>query len=654
MSKRYPKQVLSARFMPDSVVVAESGEVTADITWSTGAQVRRYDWWEDTEFIEELSMKDGDVDLSRLNSGAPFLADHRQSIGNVIGVVEKAWLEDGTGRATVRFSKRDEVAPIAKDVQDGVLRNISVGYQIREFEKIEQDEDLPIYRAVDWLPMEISLVAIGADAGAQVRADTSEFSNVIVRGEDMTDSVNTPTEADETESVTTTDEQNRSASADKAAERALEDAKKNERKRIADIREFGRIAGADEKVINGYIERGISAQTAKEEMLRKWSEETDKSIGTGHVEAGEAESDKRNDAAVNAIMAKAGVLQGKERAEKLQGNPFVGWRMTDFARDCAERAGVKTGGMSQMDIVGRAFTQSTSDFPVILENTMHKTVVAAYAVAADTWRRWCRVGSVSDFRAHKRIRFGTIGNLDALNELGEFKNKEIPDGEAESVTASTRGNLINISRQAMINDDVGYFIGLSQMLGRAAARTIEAQAYAKLVSNPTMSDGIALFHADHGNLAASGAAPTVETVSAGEDAMALQTDINGNDYLDIAPSIALCPRSLRRTFAILNTAEYNPDNAPGDTSGKNTMEPNTVRGAFDEVIGTPRLSGSAWYLLADPAEAPVIEVVFLDGNDQPFIDMEEGFSVDGAKYKVRLDFGVDAVGYVGGYKNAGS
>jgi hypothetical protein len=192
------------------------------------------------------------------------------------------------------------------------------------------------------------------------------------------------------------------------------------------------------------------------------------------------------------------------------------------------------------------------------------------------------------------------------------------------------------------------------MLGRAAARTIEAQAYATLVANPTMGDGTALFHADHGNLAGSGAAPTVATVDAGRQAMALQTDISGNDYLDLRPSIALCPVSLGGTLRVLNAAEFNPNNSPGSTSGNSTMEPNIVRGMLNDIVDSPRLSGNGWYLLADPMEAPVIEVVFLDGNDQPFLEMEEGFSVDGARYKVRLDFGVGAVGYVGAYRNAGA
>lgn len=651
--KKYPQQRMLARFMPSTAEVRESGEIVVDITWTTGAQVRRYDWWEDEEFIEELDI-DG-ADLSRLNTGAPFLRDHRATTDNVIGVIDKAWIEEGEGRATVRFSQRDDAAQYAKDVQAGVLRNVSVGYQIREFERIEPtgDNKLPIYRATDWLPMEVSLVAIGADAGAQVRSSESESLPVTVRGEKMTDSVTQPTEQ-ETESVETAVAETRAApQKPERTQRSEADIAKAERQRIADIQAFGRKASIPQDVVAELVDSGRSFAEAKEKMLEIWSGRVDSESSRGHVEAGVDESDKRTDAAVTAILAKAGALPRDQR-DGLQGNPYVGWRMLDFARDCAERSGVKTSGLSQMEIVGRAFTQGTSDFDVILENTMHKSVVAAYAVAADTWRRWCRTGSVSDFRAHKRIRFGTIANLDAVNELGEFTNKAIPDGEAESITASTRGNIINISRQAIINDDVGYFVGLTQMLGRAAARTIEAQAYSTLVANPTMSDGTALFHADHGNLAGTGAAPTVATIDAGRQAMASQMDISGNDYLDLRPAIALSPLSLGGTFRAINAAELNPNNSPGSTSGNSTNEPNIVRGLLSDIVDSPRLSGTAWYLLADPMEAPVIEVAFLDGNDMPYLEMEDGFTVDGARYKVRLDVGVAAVGYSGAYKNAGA
>jgi hypothetical protein len=270
----------------------------------------------------------------------------------------------------------------------------------------------------------------------------------------------------------------------------------------------------------------------------------------------------------------------------------------------------------------------------------------------DTWSRFCGVGSVSDFRAHARYLLGSFGNLDQVNELGEFKNKSIPDGQKASITAVTKGNVINLSRQSVINDDLGAFVGLAGMLGRAAARTIEADVYALLALNsgagPTMPDGQPLFHSTHGNNASSTGAPTVTLVDAGRSAMLLQRDISGNDYLDIRPAVALTTVAQGGNMRVINDAQYDPDTA------NKLQRPNQVRGLVRDVIDSPRVPGTSWYLFADPMEAPVIEVAFLDGVREPFLELQQGFDVDGARYKVRLDYGVGAIDWRGAYRNSGA
>lgn len=362
------------------------------------------------------------------------------------------------------------------------------------------------------------------------------------------------------------------------------------------------------------------------------------------------ETDKQREAVVSAMLARAGVAQDAKARSALASNPFRGHKLLDVARASLARTGRSTDGMTQMDIVAAAFTQGGSDFPVLLENTMHKALLAAYATAALTWNRFCATGSVSDFRAHNRYRLGSFGNLDSINELGEYINKSIPDGEKSSIQADTKGNIINISRQAVINDDLGAFVGLSDMLGRAAARTIEADVYALLALNgglgPVMADGKTLFHADHGNIG-TGAALSVASIDADRVLMAGQKDISGNDYLDLRPSVLLVPTGLGGTARVINGAQYDPDTA-------NKMQrPNMVNGLYADIVDTPRLSGTRRYSFADATTAPVLEVAFLDGNQQPFLEVKDGFDVDGARYKVRLDYGVGAVDFRGAVTNAG-
>jgi len=362
------------------------------------------------------------------------------------------------------------------------------------------------------------------------------------------------------------------------------------------------------------------------------------------------EGDKRRDAIVSALMVRSGVETDANVRASMSANPFRGSKLLDVARASLERGGVKTTGMGQLEIVAAAFTQGTSDFPVLLENAMHKSLQTAYARAALTWNRFCATGSVSDFRAHSRYRVGSFGALDAKNELGEFVNKSIPDGEKSSITAGTKGNIINLSREAIINDDLGAFVGLAASLGRAAARTVEVDVYALLALNsgagPTMADGYALFSTQHANLTTS-AAISMAAIDLDRVAMASQLDVSGNDYLDLRPAVLLVPIALGGTARTINDAQYDPDTA------NKLQKPNMVRGLFRDVVDTPRLSGNRRYLFADPSEAPVLEVAFLDGVQEPFLEQQDGFDVDGSRWKVRLDYGVAAIDYRGAVSNAG-
>lgn len=156
------------RLAQTQAVDRENG--TFDVVWGSGAQVRRYDFWNDEVWIEELDMSEGAVDLSRLNAGAPLLNSHnRYALSAVLGVVERAWLDGGQGLASVRFSQRDDVKPVRQDVEDKVIRNLSVGYEVFEFKDMGRDKDTGLrrMRAVRWAPFEISLVPVGADPSAQ-------------------------------------------------------------------------------------------------------------------------------------------------------------------------------------------------------------------------------------------------------------------------------------------------------------------------------------------------------------------------------------------------------------------------------------------------------------------------------------------------------
>jgi ATP-dependent protease ClpP protease subunit len=361
-------------------------------------------------------------------------------------------------------------------------------------------------------------------------------------------------------------------------------------------------------------------------------------------------SDKRASAIVDAMIVRAGAADPETRRRVDGSNPWRGATLLDLAKESAARAGYRVGGMLPHQVVHAAITQGTSDFPVLLENVMHKVLQAAYGTQPDTWSRFCATGSVSDFRAHNRYRVGSLGNLDVVAEMGEFTNKAIPDGEKSSIAAVTKGNIINMSRQAIINDDLGAFVGAASMLGRAARRSIENDVYDLLKLNsglgPTQSDSQPLFHSNRANVGTSAANSTAswdEAVSI----MASQRDISGNDYLDLAPAVWVGPVGLRAAAIKVNEAEFD------ETAQKTNRAPNTARGLVRDIVASPRLSGNRYYFFADPSVAPVIEVAFLQGIQEPYLERQDGFDVDGVRYKVRIDYGVAVIDYRGAVTNQG-
>lgn len=642
-----PAQLREARLLPETF---NAEARTIEVVWTTGARVRRYDWWLEEYYDEELQVDDQAVDLTRLNSGSCAVLDSHRVYGGLeaqLGVVERAWIADGVGHAQLRLSSREDLSGIVADIVGGIIRNISVGYSVQRY-VIDKPEGQPaVYRAIEWTPHELSFVTVPADADATTRnAPTAQGAPcVFTRAVPQEISMPQPATTRAADPVAT-QEQNTNASTAPAVPEPAENLSTGHA-RAADIVELASRHGMSERSAE-WLRAGHSVDEVRSLILNELA--TRDAAAGGHLNRisniTEDEQDLQRTAFTHALLGRAQVVDpSTKRVFVVSGdNPLRGLTLLDLARRSLERAGVRTEGMQKLELVGRAFTQSGSDFPVLLENAMHKALQAAYAIAPDTWSRWCATGTVSDFRAHNRYRVGSIGNLDALNELGEFVNKTIPDGERASITATTKGNIINLSRQAIINDDLGAFIGMAVTMGRAAKRTIEADAYAFLASNPVMTDGKALFHADHGNLGTTGA-PSVTTVDEARVLLAKQKDVGGNDFLDLRPAVWLGGLGYGSAARVTNNSEYDPDAA------NKLQRPNAVRGLFRDIVDTARIADSKWYLFADPADAPVVEIAFLDGITEPFLDQEEGFSVDGVRWKARLDYGIAAIDYRGAVRN---
>jgi ATP-dependent Clp endopeptidase proteolytic subunit ClpP len=411
---------------------------------------------------------------------------------------------------------------------------------------------------------------------------------------------------------------------------------------------FGKNEAMAKLMVDCQNDTTITAAAAGEKLLAALAKDAQSVAGS--IQTVADETDKRRDGVVAAMLLRAGVAD-KEAQANASANPYRGRTLLAIAEASLISAGVSTHGKNSREIVAAAFTQGTSDFPILLENIMHKTLLASYATQSLTWSRFCKRGTVSDFRAHNRYRVGSLGNLQPKNELGEYKNVAIPDGEKSSISAATKGFILNISREAIINDDLGALTDQSTAAGRAAARTVEVDVYTLLNSNngmgPVMSDGKTLFHADHHNIATGGAI-SVDVLDAMRVLMAQQKDVTGNDFLDLRPGVLLVPIGMGGSARVIIGAEYDTS-----VSGKFQV-PNRVRGLVSDIVDTPRMSGTRFHLLANPMEAAAIEVAFLDGQSEPYLETAQAFDTDGGRLKVRMDYGVAGHDYRGAVTNAGA
>jgi hypothetical protein len=613
---------------------------------SEEALVRRYDGW-DGYWLERLGHDEDEVDLSWLNGGsAPVLWGHDSwSRASMVGVVERAWLEDKKGYAEIRLSGRDDVAGLLQDIEDAIVSNVSVGYSIDERLLVQANKDAPDeYRVTKWKPREISFVPIPADEGVGVgRSDDAAapkryiVTNIEERA--MPDNANLPVPP---ASEQRRDDPGAPTNPPPAGDAAVrEAATRAERERAAHIRTVVRTHNLGDEFERTALEGGHDVATVNRNVLEALVAR--QTPNNPRMTPAQDEVDKTREAAINWLLRKGGQ---KVDEALIRGNPYVGASLQDIARSRIQARGlIRIDGVYGDALARAAITQSTSDFPVLMENVMHKVIRAEFSAAPDTWRRFCHIGTVSDFRPHNSYASGSIGDLQDVGENGEIKHGKMVDGEREQVSAKSKALMITLSRAMIVNDDLGAFLTIAKKLGRSSSRTIENLAYFVLLANPVLkSDNKALFHADHGNLNASGGVPSVAAWDAVRLAMGRQKDVGANDFIGIVPAVWLGPDALRNAAVKVNSSENDPD-----VSNKNP-QPNTVRSQFRDIVDSPRLTGNQWYAFADPDLEPTLQVSFLNGEQEPQVEMEEGFEVLGVRWRVVHDFGVDPVGYRGAQK----
>lgn len=326
--------------------------------------------------------------------------------------------------------------------------------------------------------------------------------------------------------------------------------------------------------------------------------------------------------------------------------------LRELARASLTERGVGVAAYNPMQMVGMAFTHGSSDFGQILLDIAGKSVLLGWEESTETFQLWTKKGQLSDFKTSSRVGLGEFPSLREVRPGAEYKNVTIGD-RGESIALATYGEVFAITRQAIINDDLSLLSDIPYKMGQAARATIGDLVYAILTSPPKMRDGKPLFDGTRKNLATgTESALSIASLIAGKTAMASQkTQTEGGKArtLNIRPAFVLTPVALEdRANQLINSASV-----PGSDVNAGIINP--IRG-FAQVIGEPRLDDSSsteWYMAAKQG-TDTIEVAYLNGIETPYVEQEQGFTVDGVRSKVRIDAGVAPLDYRGLYKSIGA
>lgn len=604
-----------------AAVTAGTGSLNAEartikVIWTTGAAVKRYSW-DDGYYMEELAVDRKSIRLDRFEAMS-LLDGHEQSMDARLGTVVpgSVKIEGGKAMATLRLSRNAKAEAILQDLEDGHPINISVGYKIHRYEKTEGGADtLPTIRAIDWEPMELSVVAVPADPGAVSRKE-----------QDMPED-NTPPEPQQ--------RQQYQRPANLIAER----------RRVKDIRELARFSNIPEDEMDRAIDSGMPVETFRSQVFNKLVERQNQSPTFPHVETtgmGTA-SMSRTDAMASALYSRV----NPRHEVPNEAREFVGLPIAEIARRCIEARGDHTMGLSPAGLITRAL-HTTSDFPEILANVANRELQAAYSAAPSALKQVARQSSATDFRAKTLVKLSAGPGLEKVGEHGEFKRGTFSEA-AESYRLETFGKIFGATRQILLNDQLGAFTDVAAKLGRAA-EAFEASFLATLLeSNPTLNEKVGvgnvarpLFHADRKNLASTGGILSESTLHAARLAMRKQVGLAG-ELVAVTPAYLIVPSELETTAEKVLAA----------ISAAKTEDANIFANRLTLIV-EPRLTDAkAWYVAASPAEIEGLEYSYLASEPGPQIESRAGFDVDGVEVKVRLDYGAAFLEHRGWYKNPG-
>jgi hypothetical protein len=567
---------------------------TVDAVLSTGAPVRR------TGFTERLGITRDNVTVApRL----PILDTHRQgSISDILGRVEAVRFEPGAVVATLRIT-----SPQARDaIERGDLHGVSIGYRVDTWAE-SRDANGPVRTATKWTLAEVSLVPIPADPGSTFRS------------ENMPDPVPTPTPPTPTPppALTTRAEVN-------VAIRSLAT-------RHALPATWADTLIDGDATLEAARASALEALEERSARLRvRPHQNPDDTVDANHLE-------HRSEALAHRMAPGIVPLTDASR-------PYLHFSLRDHARDLLRLAGVSTTAMSPDELFRRAM-ETISDFPGLLSSSGNRMLAPPYLAAISPFRLLFRDATSPDFRPLTRLSLSEAPELKKVNEAGEITYGSRAES-LETYALSTFGRLFSLSRQAIINDNLGAFASWSRDAAYAAAEMENGERIKLLLANSgageTMEDGQPLFHASHGNLMAA-AALSVTSLDLARIALRTQKGLDGRTPVGVAPMYLLVGPA-NETLAEQVCAALNP---------VVFADVNPFGGSLKPLVEA-RITGKAWYVAADPAQRPAFEQAKLAGAPAPVMESRTGWETLGVEYRVFEDFGCGTIDWRGIVMNPGA
>ena len=423
-----------------------------------------------------------------------------------------------------------------------------------------------------------------------------------------------------------------------------------ERERIAEITDLARSFNLDpaEAIKNGSTIDQYRAHVLEQVKANK------KPVSTG-VQVGADEGDKFRAAASDGLLMRAGVspTAPAEGSQELRGTS-----LRDLAIECLSREGRNVNELLRKDSTElfmdlcRQFYNPSAAFPAIMDQTIRKAIVELYNHVPTTFQQFTTKGSLPDFKetADHEYVIGGVGDFLLVPENGEIK-PDMPRTELlPQRKLDTYAKQFSMTRQAFVNDDIGFLTRVPGLYAQAAKKTIDKQVYSVMYNNPAIFDGVTLFHADHKNLMGVGTAPTQAAIQAAILQMQKQVDQFG-EPIYMTPRRIIVPVGYEFDLAVIFKSTQ--------ITGSTNNDINPLYNYPLEIIQSPLLNAMAgenacpWFLQADPSSARGIQVDYLNGQETPTVRRMETPGQLGFVWDIWLDWGISVRDFRGFVKNPG-